>query len=76
MDDSETNSLPSESAPELPEAAKSKDGGRKREGAWETMRSLLVVLIIVICFRTFVAEATVVPTGSMEQKILIGDHVF
>src|SRR5438034_992561 len=44
--------------------------------AWETMRSLLVVLAIVICFRTFVAEATVVPTGSMEQTILIGDHVF
>ena len=49
---------------------------RKREGAWETIRSLLVVLIAVFFIRTFVAEATVIPTGSMEQTILIGDHVF
>lgn len=46
------------------------------EGAWETVRSLLVVLVGVFCIRTFVAEATVIPTGSMEQTILIGDHVF
>jgi len=30
----------------------------------------------VFCIRTFIAEATVIPTGSMEQTILIGDHVF
>ena len=48
----------------------------KREGLWETIRSLLIVLIGVYCMRTFVAEATVIPTGSMENTILIGDHVF
>ncbi len=48
----------------------------RREGAWETVRSLLVVLLGVFCIRTFLAEATVIPTGSMEQTILIGDHVF
>lgn len=48
----------------------------RREGAWETVRSLLVVLVGVFCIRTFIAEATVIPTGSMEQTILIGDHVF
>ncbi len=48
----------------------------RRGGAWETVRSLLVVLLGVFCIRTFVAEATVIPTGSMEQTILIGDHVF
>ncbi len=48
----------------------------RREGAWETIRSLLVVLLGVFCIRTFVAEATVIPTASMEQTILIGDHVF
>ncbi len=49
---------------------------RRREGAWETVRSLLVVILAVVCIRTFVAEATVIPTGSMERTILIGDHVF
>jgi signal peptidase I len=37
---------------------------------------LLIVLAGVLCIRTFVAEATVIPTGSMESTILIGDHVF
>ena len=47
-----------------------------RESVWETVRSLLIVLVGVFCIRTFIAEATVIPTGSMEQTILIGDHVF
>jgi signal peptidase I len=48
----------------------------RHEGLWETVRSLLIVLVGVFCIRTFVAEATVIPTGSMENTILIGDHVF
>src|SRR5208282_5751183 len=46
------------------------------EGLWETLRSLLLVVVGVFCIRTFIAEATVIPTGSMEHTILIGDHVF
>ncbi len=48
----------------------------RREGAWELVRSLLVILAGVFCIRIFIGEATVIPTGSMEQTILIGDHVF
>jgi signal peptidase I len=48
----------------------------RRESVWDTLRSLLVVLVAVLGIRTFVAEATVIPTGSMESTILIGDHVF
>lgn len=59
------------SADDAPESL-SKSG----ETAWETLRSLLIVLIGVLCIRTFVAEATVIPTGSMEKTILVGDHVF
>lgn len=47
-----------------------------QETVWDTLRSLLIVLVGVLCIRTFVAEATVIPTGSMESTILIGDHVF
>jgi signal peptidase I len=49
---------------------------RSQDSAWETLRSLLIVIVGVLCIRTFVAEATVIPTGSMENTILIGDHVF
>ena len=48
----------------------------RQETGWDTLRSLLIVLAGVLCIRTFVAEATVIPTGSMESTILIGDHVF
>jgi len=48
----------------------------RHESAWETVRSLIVILLGVICFRTFIAEATVIPTGSMEKTIMVGDHVF
>jgi signal peptidase I len=48
----------------------------RNQSGWETVRSLLVVLVGVFCIRTFIAEATVIPTGSMESTILIGDHVF
>jgi signal peptidase I len=58
-------------------AAESKPAKPERqETAWDTLRSLLIVLAGVLCIRTFVAEATVIPTGSMESTILIGDHVF
>ena len=37
---------------------------------------LLVIFAIVFCMRTFVGEASVVPTASMEGTILVGDHLF
>ncbi|MGB7593743.1 MAG: signal peptidase I [Terriglobia bacterium] len=63
---------------EPPEPASEGPGAKSehRESVWETVRSLLIVLVGVFCIRTFIAEATVIPTGSMEQTILIGDHVF
>ena len=74
MDTPEINSqeppapaLAAESQPAAPE---------RRESVWDTLRSLVIVLAVVLCIRTFVAEATVIPTGSMESTILIGDHVF
>jgi signal peptidase I len=69
----EENTVP-ESSAGAPVAAPAKP--QRRESTWETVRSLLVVLLGVFCIRTFIAEATVIPTGSMEKTILIGDHVF
>ena len=70
-----------ESTPVLPEesgapAVTSPVPPPRPETVWETLRSLLVVLVGVLCFRTFIAEATVIPTGSMEKTIMIGDHLF
>lgn len=73
----ETPELKPEESPVPEPAVESKPAKPQRqETVWETLRSLLVVLAAVLCIRTFVAEATVIPTGSMESTILIGDHVF
>lgn len=73
----ETLETKTEEQPLPPPAAESKPAKpRHQETVWETLRSLLIVLVGVLCIRTFVAEATVIPTGSMELTILIGDHVF
>jgi signal peptidase I len=63
---------PSPPSPESP-AGKSR---RWELVVWENIKSLLFVLMAVFFIRSFVVEATVVPTGSMERTILIGDHLF
>lgn len=40
------------------------------------LRWLLIVFLSVALFRTFIGEASVVPTASMEGTILTGDHIF
>jgi signal peptidase I len=41
-----------------------------------SIRRLIVLAAIVLGMRVFVGEASVVPTGSMEGTILVGDHLF
>src|SRR5215471_13753923 len=38
-------------------------------------RRLLVAALIIFFLKTFVGEASVVPTASMESTILVGDHL-
>ncbi len=78
MDPVESNLQPEAPVTDAPEPVESGTPSKSAagEGLWETLRSLLIVLIGVFCIRTFVAEATVIPTGSMESTILVGDHVF
>jgi signal peptidase I len=64
------------SSPAITAAPASVASVQRGDTWWDTVRSLLVVLAAVLGIRTFVAEATVIPTGSMESTILIGDHVF
>ncbi len=47
-----------------------------RNRAWRGLRWIGTILLVVLLVRTFIGEASVVPTGSMERTILIGDHIF
>ena len=49
----------------------------RRRSFWGTSSGrLLIAAIALFGLRTFVGEASVVPTGSMEGTILVGDHLF
>ncbi len=65
-----------EAAPIPPPEPPSASPAPRGETIWGVARSLVIILIGVFCIRTFIGEATVIPTGSMENTILIGDHVF
>ena len=48
------------------------------KGHWfrEYYEAILVAVIFTLFARTFVAQAFKIPTGSMENNLLVGDHLF
>lgn len=50
---------------------------RSREPVWrEYARSLLVAVVLALVIRTFGFQAFKIPTGSMEDTLLVGDFLF
>src|ERR1041384_767517 len=47
----------------------------KKSVAREYLESLVVAFILATFIRTFVVQAFKIPTGSMENNLLIGDHL-
>jgi signal peptidase I len=43
--------------------------------AREYVESLVIAVVLALFIRTFVVQAFKIPTGSMEQNLLIGDHL-
>lgn len=61
-------------------SAKTKRGGagsKQSPGrvAWEWAKSLSVALILFLIIRSFLVEAFKIPTGSMENTLLVGDFL-
>jgi signal peptidase I len=48
------------------------DAGNK---TWEWIKSLLVAFALFLVIRTFLVEAFRIPTGSMEETLLVGDFL-
>ena len=49
---------------------------RGKRAWWRSWRRWVLLATAVLVIRTFVGEASVVPTASMEGTILVGDHLF
>src|SRR5512132_2099134 len=63
--------------------AKARDGGvaavevpaYRKSTAREYFESICVAVILALFVRTFIVQAFKIPTGSMENNLLIGDHL-
>src|SRR5580700_629903 len=56
------------------------DGSRlmadfKKSTLREYFESIVIAVILALFIRTFVVQAFKIPTGSMENNLLIGDHL-
>src|ERR1700751_5138599 len=47
----------------------------KKSTLREYFESIVIAVILALFIRTFVVQAFKIPTGSMEQNLLIGDHL-
>jgi signal peptidase I len=52
------------------------DAAPKKKGALrENIEAIVVAIILALFIRTFVVQAFKIPSGSMEDTLLIGDHI-
>jgi signal peptidase I len=71
-----TGSTPS-SGPTRPQRAGGADRSRSAFiWMWEWTKSIVVALVVWFFLRTFLVEAFRIPSGSMENTLLIGDFLF
>jgi len=49
--------------------------GKARGGFQETLRSLLVAVVLFLILRSFVVQTFVITSGSMEETLLVGDFL-
>lgn len=50
-------------------------GKKKRSHLRETIEAILIALVLALFIRTFVIQAFKIPSGSMEDTLLVGDHI-
>jgi signal peptidase I len=48
---------------------------KKKSGLRENIEAIIVAIILALFIRTFIIQAFKIPSGSMKQTLLIGDHI-
>ena len=52
-----------------------KPSGRQKSAVREYGESIIIAVVLALVIRTFVVQAFKIPSGSMEDTLLIGDHI-
>jgi signal peptidase I len=52
-----------------------KSSGRQKSAVREYGESIIIAVVLALVIRTFVVQAFKIPSGSMEDTLLIGDHI-
>jgi signal peptidase I len=52
-----------------------KPSGRSKSVMREYAESIIIAIVLALVIRTFVVQAFKIPSGSMEDTLLIGDHI-
>ena len=47
-----------------------------KSGARELVEQLIIAVVLALFVRTFVVQTFKIPSGSMENTLLVGDHLF
>src|SRR5690348_16217397 len=66
--------LPTTAAPAIRTAPKGPGPGEMKDGTREVIETIVFVVVLVLLLKTFLAEAFVIPTGSMATTLL-GYHL-
>jgi len=48
---------------------------RKKSGLRENIEAIVIAIILALIIRTFIVQAFKIPSGSMKDTLLIGDHI-
>ena len=49
---------------------------KKKEGVWETVKTVFWALVIAMAFRSILYQPFSIPSGSMKPTLLVGDYLF
>lgn len=53
----------------------SDNGARKKSRLRENIEAILIAVVLALFIRTFIVQAFKIPSGSMKQTLLVGDHI-
>jgi signal peptidase I len=72
-----TPELAADTAPEAPEGARGSEAaeGQPQEPPRNTISEWTITILLLLFLTTTLVQAFVIPTGSMEDTLLIGDHL-